>query len=590
MLFACALGVAFVTVTGAANLPVVELGYERHRAIAVNETGDYYNFTNIRYGQAPLGQLRWAAPQAPNNTQNDSVSVVDGTEQGGNCPQTFPCWFQIQTAFTKSFLAGEEFDFNSTYAEVYADDVCSQPTPESERLPSETEDCLFLDVFVPRTVFDRANGTSANASVLVYIFGGGYSGGSKDSFGYFEGSPAGLIDSSRVTNPDGVIYVAINYRLGAFGWMFGSDYNSQGGLTNAGLYDQRLALQWVQDNIHSFGGDPNRVTVMGESAGGGSIVMQMTAFGGVEKAPFSQAILQSAAWEPASAGPDLQNQIFDDFLGLLNVSTLEEARQLPSQQVIDANHIILANADYGSVFLGPVSSFTSSNRLYNGATRDADHIFLMQVVDGSFVPDDPKRLLRDGKVDKSVKLLTTIAANEGLRFAPANITSEADFQQFVDLFLNPANTSVREYVTSSVYPPIFNGTLPYTSQRERASLFWAELVSTCNIQYLHNAMETSGYANLFDVWPSLHQGDVPYVFWNNNPLTYSAVNGTVARAIQDYITAFTITGDPNNSESAAVALYNGSTILGMTGTGFRVVDDPTNNDRCAYWHDATYQH
>jgi carboxylesterase type B len=179
----------------------------------LQETGDYYNFTNIRYGQAPLGQLRWAAPQAPNNTQNDSVSVVDGTEQGGNCPQTFPCWFQIQTAFTKSFLAGEEFDFNSTYAEVYADDVCSQPTPESERLPSETEDCLFLDVFVPRTVFDRANGTSANASVLVYIFGGGYSGGSKDSFGYFEGSPAGLIDSSRVTNPDGVIYVAINYRV-----------------------------------------------------------------------------------------------------------------------------------------------------------------------------------------------------------------------------------------------------------------------------------------------------------------------------------------------------------------------------------------
>ncbi|KAH8203515.1 hypothetical protein TruAng_002263 [Truncatella angustata] len=547
----------------AAELPVIDLGYERHRAITINDTGDYYNFTNIRYGQAPLGELRWAAPKAPGSS-NNSLRVTDGSEQGGNCPQTFPCWFQVQTKFTQAYLAGDEFDFNSTYDQVYADGACSTPTPESQRAPSETEDCLFLDVFVPRTVLDSRSNTSSLAPVLVYIFGGGYSGGSKDSFGFFEGSPAGLIDSSRVTSPDGVIYVAINYRLGALGWMFGSDYNAQGGLTNIGLYDQRLALQWVQENIHLFGGDANRVTVMGESAGGGSIIMQMTAFGSGEKAPFQQAVTQSGAWEPASAGADLQNEIFDKFLGLLNVTDLEEARQLPSQQVIDANHIILANAGYGSVFLGPV-------------------------VDGKFVPDDPKRLLRDGKVDKSVKLLTTIAANEGLRFAPANITSEADFQQFTDLFLNSANSSVRRHVSDIMYPPLFNGSMPYSNQRERAALFWAELVSTCNIQYLHDAVDPTGYANLFDVWPSLHQGDVPYVFWNGNPSTHSAVNGTVARATQDYITAFVITGDSNNAESASIEPYDKKSVLAMTSTGFRAVDDPTNNERCAYWHDATFQ-
>lgn len=60
----------------------------------------------------------------------------------------------------------------------------------------------------------------------------------------------------------------MNYRLGAFGFLAGPTLQAEGGVSNAGLYDQRLALQWVQDNIHLFGGDPNQVTVMGESAGG----------------------------------------------------------------------------------------------------------------------------------------------------------------------------------------------------------------------------------------------------------------------------------------------------------------------------------
>jgi carboxylesterase type B len=73
---------------------------------------------------------------------------------------------------------------------------------------------LFLDVFVPTTIFDaKKNSSSKGAPVLVYIFGGGYSGGSKSNFGFFEGSPAGLIDSSRVTDQDGLICVGINYRV-----------------------------------------------------------------------------------------------------------------------------------------------------------------------------------------------------------------------------------------------------------------------------------------------------------------------------------------------------------------------------------------
>lgn len=105
--------------------------------------------------------------------------------------------------------------------------------------------------------------------VLVWIYGGGYTSGSKA--GQNSGSPAGLLRRG-----DGnFIYVTINYRIGAFGWLSGPTLQHDG-VANAGLWDQRFALEWVQRNIHLFGGDPDRVTVAGESAGGGSILHQIT--------------------------------------------------------------------------------------------------------------------------------------------------------------------------------------------------------------------------------------------------------------------------------------------------------------------------
>jgi carboxylesterase type B len=95
------------------------------------------------------------------------------------------------------------------------------------------------------------------------IYGGAFTAGSKDFF-----DPTGLIQASQRGGGEGIIYVAINYRLGALGWLAGSSVTAGGGVSNAGLHDQRLAIEWVRDNIHLFGGDPKRITIMGESAGG----------------------------------------------------------------------------------------------------------------------------------------------------------------------------------------------------------------------------------------------------------------------------------------------------------------------------------
>lgn len=98
---------------------------------------------------------------------------------------------------------------------------------------------------------------------LSRFHGGGFTLGSKDST-----DPSGLIRSSQAHSGKGTIFVAVNYRLGAFGWLSGPTLQAARGVSNAGLYDQRLAIEWVAQYIHLFGGDAGQITLMGESAGG----------------------------------------------------------------------------------------------------------------------------------------------------------------------------------------------------------------------------------------------------------------------------------------------------------------------------------
>lgn len=141
--------------------------------------------------------------------------------------------------------------------------------------PAESEDCLYLNVFAPQD----ASPTSLKP-VLFWIFGGNLQFGTA-SLAYYNGS-------SLAVNHD-VVVVAINYRTNMFGFSGSPEIPTD--QQNAGLLDQRLALQWVQDNIASFGGDPSKVTLFGESAGGFS-VKQLLA-NPPNPLPFRAAILQS---------------------------------------------------------------------------------------------------------------------------------------------------------------------------------------------------------------------------------------------------------------------------------------------------------
>jgi len=140
-------------------------------------------------------------------------------------------------------------------------------------------------------------------------------------------------------------------QLGAFGWMSGPTFQKSG-TANVGLYDQRLALEWVQKYVQLFGGDNDRVTVMGESAGAGSIMHHITAYGGTKgpgQLPFQQAVMQSASVHNPVQSKLLEEQVFQSFLAAANVSTLDEARLLPSLTLQLANKKVI-NSPVTSAF------------------------------------------------------------------------------------------------------------------------------------------------------------------------------------------------------------------------------------------------
>ena len=163
--------------------------------------------------------------------------------------------------------------------------------PLFQAVTNAGEDCLTINV-------QRPAGTNANAKlpVLFWIFGGGFELGSTQMY-----DGTSLVAES-VAQGKPIVFVAVNYRVGGFGFMPGKEILADGS-ANLGLLDQRLGLQWVADNIAAFGGDPDKVTIWGESAGAISVMDQMMLYDGDNsyngKPLFRAGIMNSGSVVPA---------------------------------------------------------------------------------------------------------------------------------------------------------------------------------------------------------------------------------------------------------------------------------------------------
>jgi len=185
-----------------------------------------------------------------------------------------------------------------------------------------SEDCLFLNVFTP----DTAKEGDA-LPVLVYIHGGGFTGGCGHEKHFDE----------PIWPTKGMIGVTLNYRLGPMGFVCLPQLQKEAGLTgNYGLFDQMTAIRWVKDNIAAFGGDPENITIMGQSAGAASVQLQSTS--PLTKGLFSKAVMSSGCGlgSMMSTKTEKACAFWQVVMDLCSCQTLEQFRALPVEKLFEA--------------------------------------------------------------------------------------------------------------------------------------------------------------------------------------------------------------------------------------------------------------
>ncbi|MCJ1420544.1 hypothetical protein MMC32_006901 [Xylographa parallela] len=552
------LGVKFEKRSG--SLPTLTLPDAVYQAVSYDALSDIYKWSNIRFAAPPVGELRWAKPApAPKN-----ATLQDGS-YGSKCPQA---------AIKGLNVLGDGSDLPLAAAVDSIVDQILAPV-----MMGGSEDCLFLDFYVPGAAVRSPSTT--RLPVIHWIFGGGYVFGSKDmlepELPFYDGT--GMITQSG----NNVIFVSSNYRLGAFGFLAGTTMEEQG-LPNAGLWDQRAALQWTQDNIALIGGDPTQVTVMGESAGAGSILHHLVAEGGTLKPLFNRAIMQSPAFQPMWGRREGLQDAYSQFETLAGCTGQGVAclRAASSETLMTANTALNGDAVDGSFLVGPST-------------------------DGSFIRQLPALEFASGNYYKDLDaVLVSHVSDESTVFVDGHIATDAEFTEWINaIFPAYTQTDGLAAAVETYYPGISSGAHNYSSESARVRDFIRDSSFACNARYLAAAYPRKTYNMQYAVTPGWHATDLLPTFWSGALAAHElglAVTlllplfALLAPAYQSYLTSFVRAGDPNAHRARlttvawpVVDLGAGELlgdVLNVGDAGFSLVEDAQNpRANCAFWVD-----
>jgi para-nitrobenzyl esterase len=389
-----------------------------------------------------------------------------------------------------------------------------------------SEDCLYLNIWTP------AKSAGDRIPVLVWIYGGGFSGGSTSDRNY----------SGENLAKKGVVLVSIAYRVGQMGFFAHPELTAESpnhSSGNYGLLDMIAGLQWIQKNIAAFGGNPDKVTIFGESAGG--IAVSMLCASPLAKGLFHGAISQSGGSfgppRPTTFPGENLKRLADaeqaglDFAKNAGVSSIAELRKLTPEQLSGGR--------------GGAPSARGG-----GASGGRSGGMSWPIIDGYVIPDDQYKLYEAGKFNDT-PILVGYNSDEGASFSPPP-TSEDYIAGVKSRYGKFADDLIKAYPAGTGTPPKTARDLARDAAFGWQTWIWARLQSKMG--------KSSAYYYYFDQhleYPagspqadrgSPHGADVPYVFMHlatGRGGQTSTTDQAISEAMATYWTNFAKYGHPN---------------------------------------------
>lgn len=455
------------------------------RGEVVGQGKDVQAFKGIPYAAPPVGELRWKAPQAAAKWEG----VRDCIAFGNACPQKVPALMK----------AIPQMAINAPYS----------------------EDCLYLNVWAP------ANAKNKPLPVLYWIHGGGYTMGAASQPVY---------DGENLCRL-GCVVVSINYRLGPFGFLAHpalSKENKENISGNYGILDQIHGLEWVKRNIGAFGGDPKRVTIFGESAGGGSVLSLLVS----PKAAglFAGAISQSA--------PEM------------NLSRLHEAHRGRPSAEEQGTKLIAACGLAESTDASQMRNLPADILVKTFPTLEVDRpkdltlvgipLPMAPIVDGVVIPNDPNFILASAEQNK-VPLIVGNTKDEMTGFlmqtkTPPDVggyTKELadDFGHLAEAMFQAYPGKDAKEIRGAI--TLLLGDMTFVSQAR----FAARAQTDAGRPTYRYEFARGSKQGLLKAMGAHHGAELAYIF--QRPADPDEVDTKISKTIGQYWVNFAATGDPN---------------------------------------------